>query len=530
MNESKKDNPSVSVIIPMYKCASFVSDMLDMVCGQTFKDIEIICVLDGPDDEIRAIVEKRIKEDKRITLIEQEHSGAGTARNTGMDIAQGDYLLFLDTDDLFEPKMIESLYEKAVSTDADVVMCTYTETNAWKKTTMKGVGFNLSCFSEDSVTDPQKVERLYRSFIGAPWNKLIRRSLPMKQNLRFSDTRIMNDEFFVVSVMTSAKGIAVIKEDLLTVRIYVNADSISTNRSKYTEDSVKVMKDLYVWLKEHGYWCTRREDYYDKFADALTYQSSYDYNEAFIDEVAHTLSLEQPWKRMSNVKLQQTLGLRVKDREKIRQNQADEIRVLNNMDNSRREMQLKMTENQINAICNIRSLMKDKYGRDLAKKDNPIARLKWSVSYRGWNGTLRKVREKLRGNIVIEPANVVCAGHISTAGHYLSFFLPAEIYHEEAYVEDMSMVVRCHGYYPMAVSGDSAATLTILGPGMTKLITNGLSTRKGEVIRVTADVSNGLGLLIQIRFAETLLKNKKGDAVDNNHPVSVQITGKIRLK
>lgn len=90
--ERKIQEPKASVIVPMYKCESFAEDCLDMICGQTFSDIEIICVLDGPDAKAREIVESKQKEDDRIILIEQDHAGAGAARNTGLDRARGEYL------------------------------------------------------------------------------------------------------------------------------------------------------------------------------------------------------------------------------------------------------------------------------------------------------------------------------------------------------------------------------------------------------------------------------------------------------
>lgn len=530
MEEINKTNPKVSVIIPMYKCRSFVSAALDMVCGQTLKDIEIICVLDGPDADIRDIVERRAEEDSRVIFLEQEHRGAGIARNTGMDTARGDYLLFLDADDLFKPEMVEKMHGKAVEMDADVVMCSYTQTNEWTNVIQKGLGFDFSGYSESEIVDCTKKDNLFGSFIPAAWNKLYRRQHIIDNNICFMGTRVMNDAFFVVTAMMCSNRLAVIKEDLLTVRRHVNNDSISTNRAKYSEDCVEVLTEIYQWIRNNGYWKKSCNDYYRLSLDTIHYQAGYDYNEKLVDRVAHMLSCNQPWKSMCNTEVVHNLELQIYKLVIKKNNQADAIAVSQSLDNSGREKQLHMYENRIKAFKSIRAVMKNKYGRDLSKKDNPIELLMWSIRYRGWNGTMRKILEKIQGEVVLEPKIMICPGHITSAGHYIVFFIPFKTYRETAYIEEISVAVRCDGYYPVAVSGREGDNTTPLGPKMTPVINGGVPTRKNEIIRAYTDVSVGLGIFVQLRFKEPLLKNKKAEKIGNNRPASVQITGRIHLK
>jgi len=526
------DDPKVSIIIPMYKCESFVDGLLDMICGQSLEEIEVICVLDGPDDGIRSKVETRAKEDCRITCLVREHEGAGPARNAGLDIARGEYLLFLDADDLFKPNMVERLYAEAVKYDADIVLCSYVHQDMLTKVTTGGPGMDYSTFPENTVIDCTKVKSLYTAFWGAAWNKLLRRELIETQGLKFMNTRVSNDEFFVTAAMTSAKRLVAVKDELLTIRRFVNPDSVTSGRSKCNEDIVKVMDRLYRWLKENGYWKAREEDYYYKVASFLEYNSEFDYNEKFVEEMACTLGTEKPWKNLSNTKLKQVLNMKIADIETIRDDTADEISALrSSVDVSGREELLRMRENRLSNIKKIRKLMKTKYGRDLGKRDNPVAWLKWSVGYRGWKGTFRRLKDKIDGEKVINLSNVICSGHITTARHYLVMFIPIETYREKVSIEDLSIVVRCNGYYPMAVSGENGSVITPLGPARTPIINGGIPTRHNEIIRVYGEVSPGLGIFVQVRFKEDLLKNRKGDKVDNNYPVSVQIVeGKIILK
>ena len=523
--------PKVSIIMPMYKCESFVDEALAMVCGQTLKEIEIICVLDGPDNAIKEKVEARAKEDPRITCLVEEHRGAGPARNAGLEIAKGKYLLFLDSDDLFKPNMVERLYTEAEKYSAEIVICSYEQSDAFTKMTSKELGLDFSKYPENTVIDCTVMDGLFNSFIGATWNKLLQREYIIREKLEFMDTRSSNDEFFITAAMTGAKRLVAIKEDLLTVRRHVNPDSITTNRAKSTEDVITVMNQIYGWLKQRGYWSKREEDYYDKFAEMLRYNSEFAYNEKFVEAAAQTLSRNMPWKKMSNVKMTQALNMKIPVLEAIRDTRADEIHALKNaVDVSGREYLLERTENRIKTIRAIRSLMKKKYGRDLSKRDNPIAWLSWSVGYRGWKGTLRRIKENIEGKKDLLLRNVVCSGYITAAGHYLTFFVPAETYREKATISNLKVAVRCNGYYPFVVSGEEGSVITPLGPTNTSIVNGGVPTRHEEIMRVFTDVSPGTGVFVQVRFKEELLRNRKREKADNNFPVSVHAEGIIVLE
>lgn len=372
--------PKISVIIPMYKCADFIDDLLDSVCNQCLKETEIICVLDGSDEYTLKAIKDRSKTDCRIVCIEQEHSGAGAARNAGLDIAHGEYLLFLDADDLFETHMFETMYDEAVKWGADTVMCSYTETNEWDKTTRINKGFNHGLMPESRVLHPSAMPMLLAAFIGAPWNKLFRRKMIEEHGLRFSNTRIMNDEFFVSAAMICTKKLVTIHKDLLTVRRYINKHSISTNRAKYTQDCVVVMNQIYQWLKDSDEWNRHKKGYYNKFKQALNYQSKYDYNEKFVDAVARTLSTADPWKDMPNAKMIKLLDMYNTQGKKTKERLEAEIESPQSTDLSGLKKRIQMEDNQIYAKEQIRLVMKTKYGRDLSKPDKISRRLLWFLA------------------------------------------------------------------------------------------------------------------------------------------------------
>ena len=111
--------PKVSVIIPVYNVEEYLRECLDSVVNQTLKEIEIICVDNGSTDNSLEILKEYAKRDNRITFIKQENSGSGTARNCGINIAKGDFIAFMDSDDMYpENKTLSTIYVKTTENNA----------------------------------------------------------------------------------------------------------------------------------------------------------------------------------------------------------------------------------------------------------------------------------------------------------------------------------------------------------------------------------------------------------------------------
>ena len=113
----------VSVIVPVYKTEKFLDRCVDSILNQTYKDIELILVDDGSPDKCPAICDTFAQMDERVKVIHKVNGGVSTARNTGLEIATGDYIAFVDSDDYIELDMYEKMISKAVEYDCDVVMC-----------------------------------------------------------------------------------------------------------------------------------------------------------------------------------------------------------------------------------------------------------------------------------------------------------------------------------------------------------------------------------------------------------------------
>ena len=120
MDKSQKNK--VSVIIPVYNGERFIEQCLNSVLNQTYENLEIICINDGSTDQSLKKLKEYAAKDDRVVVLSQENKGMSGARNSGMDIATGQYIAFVDCDDYIDVTMIEKLVDIANRTDAEIVI------------------------------------------------------------------------------------------------------------------------------------------------------------------------------------------------------------------------------------------------------------------------------------------------------------------------------------------------------------------------------------------------------------------------
>lgn len=112
----------ISIIIPVYNAELYLEKCLNSLKEQTFSAFEVLCINDGSTDQSKKIIDSFAERDARFKLIEQENQGASAARNAGLKLAQGEYIMFLDSDDWYEPETCEKAYEAITSENADVAL------------------------------------------------------------------------------------------------------------------------------------------------------------------------------------------------------------------------------------------------------------------------------------------------------------------------------------------------------------------------------------------------------------------------
>ncbi|MCL2704750.1 MAG: glycosyltransferase [Spirochaetaceae bacterium] len=217
----KKNNThAVSVIIPVYNTELYLRECLDSVVNQTLKDIEIICVNDGSTDGSLSILQEYKNNDSRVIILSQENNGAGSARNAGLDIAKGEYLSILDSDDIYDVTMLEKMHNHSDKLQTDFTVCLSKAFDNITKTTWdinwSGIDIQEDIFSYKDILN---TSHAFDFFIGWSWDKLFRKSFIDKHGLRFQEINNSNDAFFVFSTMYIAERITILREYLVKHRI-----------------------------------------------------------------------------------------------------------------------------------------------------------------------------------------------------------------------------------------------------------------------------------------------------------------------
>ena len=119
------NNPSISVLVPIYNAERYLRKALDSILAQTFQDFEVICINDGSTDKSRDIIQSYLAKDSRFRIIDKPNSGYGASMNLGMQEAKGDYVAILEPDDFLEPDAYKKLYTKAIEHNVDIVKGNY---------------------------------------------------------------------------------------------------------------------------------------------------------------------------------------------------------------------------------------------------------------------------------------------------------------------------------------------------------------------------------------------------------------------
>ena len=181
----------ISVIIPIYNVADYLPKCIESVINQTYKKLEIILVDDGSPDRCPEICDEYAKKDKRIKVIHKKNGGLSDARNAGLEIAKGEYISFIDSDDYINEHMYENMLSAIENVDADLCICGYDRVND------DGEIRSSSHFKNAVLSQNDAFEMLVQGnvyFIVA-WNKLYKRIVFDK--LLFRKGKIHEDEFIM---------------------------------------------------------------------------------------------------------------------------------------------------------------------------------------------------------------------------------------------------------------------------------------------------------------------------------------------
>ena len=259
----------ISVVMPVYNAGKYVSRAIRDVLKQTLTDIELICVDDGSTDNSTAIINGFVKKDSRVSSIRQSNAGPAVARNKGFLLAQGKYVIFLDADDMYEPTLLESLYNMAEADNLDVAVTRFDIYNEFNDTYVRQADEpHASIFAPGKVTSKNEYpDFIFASTTGYVWNKLIRTSFLRDKKIAFdNDLYVFEDVHFVCSVMALAERVERIEDILIHHRVYSEQSRATLFRKYYGQVPV-VYKKIKDFLKRQGMYIPLKKGFFNFSTD-----------------------------------------------------------------------------------------------------------------------------------------------------------------------------------------------------------------------------------------------------------------------
>ncbi len=226
----------ISIIVPVYNVENKINRCLDCLVNQTYKDIEILFIDDGSVDNSGNICDEYAERDKRIQVIHKKNGGVSTARNKGLEVAKGKYIMFVDSDDYLEKNTCEVMIDAIEKYDVDLIVASYNtvyNSKVMKHICPEKVYKNISDIKED-------FRLIYLDcFLNSPWNKLFKKEFITKkfdENMKYFE-----DYYFVLDYMDNIKSFATIETPL-----YYYIEDVSSSLTKvFREDTFDVFPKIY---------------------------------------------------------------------------------------------------------------------------------------------------------------------------------------------------------------------------------------------------------------------------------------------
>ena len=242
--------PKISVIIPVYNAEKYLNKTLESILKQSLKDIEVICVDDGSTDSSVEIIQSFIKKDDRVKLIRQNNQHAGSARNTGLKEAQGEYIHFMDADDYVLNYAYEAIYNKVIKYDLDCLKFSSVVYDVKQKDTVDLPAFTLTRLRPGDFNRLLTLEAgspIYKVNV-APWNGVYRRTFLEKNNIVFNTLFCVNDRSFFNKVITNAERMMIARDRLVVHRVNMK-ESLVGKRAEHFDchfRSIEIVSDQLV--------------------------------------------------------------------------------------------------------------------------------------------------------------------------------------------------------------------------------------------------------------------------------------------
>lgn len=267
------DDPKVSVIIPVFNASEHLNGCIESLMCQTLTDAEYIFVDDGSSDSSVDILERYALLDSRIRIYRQKNQFAGVARNNGISRAKGEYITFLDSDDIMLPRALENFIKIAERDGADTVISSayhfksdphHREVAAW----CLRDGF-ISHDRGISVKNHSKY--IFQITAGAPWGKMFKSSLIRRKSILFPAVPRAEDTYFVYLALVLSQSISILRDETVLYRNDTESGSLENTKDLHPTAQMKVKEMLYLRLCEEGMWECVRQSFINNLINTLAY-------------------------------------------------------------------------------------------------------------------------------------------------------------------------------------------------------------------------------------------------------------------
>jgi glycosyltransferase involved in cell wall biosynthesis len=241
--------PLVSVIIPVFNADKYLDKSITSILDQTYRNIEIIIVNDGSTDRSDEKIKNYIYQDERVIYCTQKNSGPSAARNAGIEISSGEYIIFVDSDDTVEKEYVERLVTKAINFNLDIVTCGYTDISIHGN-----IKLNHFWDKETHNSKEKFIMNIFQGVGGTLWGKVFKREIIIKHNLRMNPEIYMcEDLVFVLQYATHCSSCGSINESLYNYN-RLNETSITAMLNlKRLESLIIVIKRIEEVLKLNNF-------------------------------------------------------------------------------------------------------------------------------------------------------------------------------------------------------------------------------------------------------------------------------------
>lgn len=250
------EKPLLSIIVPVYKVENYLQKCIDSILAQTFTDFELILVEDGSPDGCPVLCDAAAAKDARIRVLHQKNGGLSAARNAGLDVARGEWIGFVDSDDYIAPEMYEALYQAVQSTGADLALCDYTAVDEAGTPCLPP----YTGLAQRIFTGWELLKRATNTMAQPAWNKLYRRAIFAQ--LRYPEGKLNEDLFLIPKICLQIQKAVVVPKALY---YYVQRGSSIMNGSK-------TLRHFDAAEAAQRYWdCLVENEVYDALANAAKF-------------------------------------------------------------------------------------------------------------------------------------------------------------------------------------------------------------------------------------------------------------------